>query len=149
MVDLSHVSTDELRRELERIESKTPVLRLIVALNYKHGLTQTEIAEQYGVTRKTVYNWLKRLESRPIREAITDDDRPGRPPKLSATQRERFCRSLNDSPRAAGYNADYWTPSLVQRFVREEFDVEYSIPHVRRLMRDAGLAPQDTAWVSK
>lgn len=146
MIDLSHVPADELRSELERVDSKTPALRLVVALNHKHGLTQTEIAEQYGIARKTVYNWLTRLESRPIAEAITDDERPGRPSKLSPEARRRFARLLRESPRAADYDAERWTPPLVQRFVAEEFDVEYSLPHVRRLMRENGLAPRDTAW---
>jgi transposase len=149
MVDLSQVSADELRGELERVESKTPALRLVAALNHKHGLTQTEIAEQYGVARKTVYNWLTRLESRPIGEAITDDERPGRPPKLSPDEQRRFARLLRESPAAAGYEAEHWTPPLVRTFVSEAFDVEYSLPHVRRLMRENGLAPRDTAWVAE
>jgi len=146
MVDLSHVSAAELRAELERVESKTPALRLVVALNHKHGLTQTEIAEQYGLARKTVYNWLTRIESRPLSEAIRDDERPGRPPKLAPDEQEAFARALQEPPTAAGYDAEHWRPPLVRTFAAEAFGVEYSLPHVRRLMREAGLAPRDTAW---
>lgn len=146
MVDLSHVSAEELRAELERVESRTPALRLVVALNHKHGLTQTEIAEQYGIARKTVYNWLTRIASRPLDEAVTDDERPGRPPKLAPDEQQELARQLREPPTAVGYEAEHWTPPLVRTFVSEAFGVEYSVPHVRRLMRDAGLAPRDTAW---
>lgn len=149
MVDLRDVSADDLRAELERVESKTPALRLVVALNHKHGLTQTEIAEQYGVARKTVYNWLTRIDSRPLGEAIRDDERPGRPPKLTPKEQEQFVQVLQKPPSAAGYGAEYWTPPLVRRLVSEEFGVEYSLPHIRRLMRDAGLAPRDDAWTTE
>ena len=45
MIDLDQLSVDELRTELDRVDSNIPTLRLIVALNHKHGFTQTEIAE--------------------------------------------------------------------------------------------------------
>lgn len=45
VVDLSYVSVDELRCEIVRVESKTLGLRLIVVLNYKHDLKETEIDE--------------------------------------------------------------------------------------------------------
>lgn len=133
---LDDVSTNELRAELRRVEAKKPALRLVVALNYKHGLTQTEIAEQYGVTRKTVYNWLERIENRPLAEAIRDDDRPGRPSKLSSDQQRRLDGLLQDSPGDHGYEDDRWRPTVVRQLVADEFGVEYSVAHVRRLLAE-------------
>ena len=146
MPDLDSVSVADLRTELDRVESKAPALRLVVGLNYKYGATQTEIAEQYGLARKTVYNWLKRLETQPLEQAIVDADRPGRPPKLSSGERKELAQALRQSPSAVGYSAEGWTPRLVKEFVAERLEVEYSTPHIRRLMRDSGLSPGETAW---
>jgi len=146
MVDLSHVSADDLRSALLEIETKTPTLRLVAALNYKHGYTQAEIATQYGVTRKTVYNWLSRIETRPLPEAVQDDDRPGRPSKLPPTARDRLARLLRESPARLGFDDEYWTPPLVQQFILETFDIKYSLSQVRRLMRDMELAPKTDYW---
>jgi transposase len=148
MVDLDHLSAEDLRSELERVESKTPAMRLIVALNHKHGLTQTEIAEQYGIARKTVYNWLVRFERHEISEAIVDDTHPGRPSKLSTDQQQRLEKLLREPPPDAGYDADHWTPALVCELVSDEFSVEYSIPHIRRVMHESGLVPTDDGeWI--
>jgi transposase len=148
MVNLDHLSADELRTELARVNSKTPTLRLVVALNHKYGFTQTEIAEQYGLTRKTVYNWLTRFESEPIEEAIADADRPGRPRRLSSEQQQRLADVLQARPSEAGYDADAWNPQLVRQLFQDEFSIEYSIPHIRRLMHDAGLTPTDSGnWI--
>lgn len=147
MVDLRHLSEAKLREALDDVDEKTPALRLVVALNYKHGLTQTAIAEQYGLARKTVYNWLTRFESRSIEDAMYDDDRSGRPPKLTDEQRRSFEALLERPPNALGYDAPAWTPSLVQRLVDDVFDVDYSIPHLRRLLRDTGFVPTEAGWV--
>lgn len=146
MIELDDVPVADLQRTLDTVGEKRPALRLVVALNYKHGLTQTEIAEQYGIARKTVYNWLSRFESRSIDAAIYDDDRSGRPPKFSEAQRRSFEALLQQPPESVGYDEAAWTPALVQRLVTETFDVEYSVPHLRRLMREAGLAPADEGW---
>lgn len=146
MPDLDQVTAGELRSELDRVESKTPALRLVVGLNYKYGATQTEIAEQYGLARKTVYNWLQRLETQPLEQAIVDANRPGRPPKLSATERKELAQALTRPPRTVECNANGWTPQLVQEFITNRFGVDYSLPHIRRLMREAGLSPEETTW---
>lgn len=146
MPDLDSVSVADLRTELNRVESKTPALRLVVGLNYKYGATQTEIAEQYGLARKTVYNWLKRLETQSLEQAIVDADRPGRPPKLSSGERKELAQALRQSPSAVGYSTEGWTPRLVKEFVAERLEVEYSTPHIRRLMREIGLSPGEKAW---
>jgi transposase len=146
MPDLDAISAADLRTELDQVESKAPALRLVVGLNYKYGATQTEIAEQYGLSRKTVYNWLKRLETQPIEQAIVDAERPGRPPKLSGPEREGLTRALRQTPKSVDYAASGWTPPVVKQFIAERFDVEYSLPHVRRLMREVGLSPGESTW---
>jgi transposase len=148
MVDLDHLSADELRATLDQVDSKTPAMRLVVALNHKHGLTQTDIAEQYGLARKTVYNWLTRFEAQPLNEAIADNDRPGRPRKLSSDQQQRLADLLRNLPHEAGYDAENWTPGLVRQLIKDEFRIEYSIPHVRRLMHESGLVPTNSGnWI--
>lgn len=135
MVDIEHIPAAELRSVLGEAKSSTETMRLVVALNYKHGLAQTELAAMYGLSRKTVYNWLRRLEDQPIKQAVQDADRPGRPPKLVAEERERLREFLLQSPEELGFDETHWTPSLVQRVVCEEFGVKYSLSHTRRLMQ--------------
>lgn len=135
MVDLDHIPIADLQTALADTDSATPTLRLVVALNYKHGLTQTEIAEQYGLARKTVYNWLSRIATQPLTEAIYDENRPGRPSRLSAVDRRRLRRLLRERPAKLGIDADTWTTEATQALIRDAFGVEYSLGHVRRLLR--------------
>ena len=84
-----------------------------------------------------MYNWLDRFEEREFEDALYDDERPGRPSKLSDDQFQQFAETLNQSPEKAGYDAAAWSSILVQQYLISEFDVAHSRRHVQRLMKEA------------
>ena len=83
MDHLEEISVEELQRALDNFEGNKPTQRLTAAIAYKNGVTQTELAEWYGVERRTIYSWLKRVEQEPLEQAVQDDRRSGRPRKLT------------------------------------------------------------------
>ncbi|KZN23368.1 hypothetical protein A4G99_15250 [Haladaptatus sp. R4] len=134
MAQLEDVSTAALREALQDADDATTTKRIMVAIAYKQGVSQTELADWYGLSRKTVYNWLQRFEEEPIRSAASDKPRSGRPPKLGGEDRDELLRLLRDSPKAAGYDAEEWNIPLVQRLVAEQFDVAYSRTSAYRIL---------------
>ena len=42
---LEAVFADELREYLDEVEQKRPTLRLVVGINYKEGVSQSDLAE--------------------------------------------------------------------------------------------------------
>lgn len=139
---LEGVTISELRDHLERVEGKTATLRIVVGINYKHDIPQSELAEWYDVTRTTIHNWLdrlERLEDEPLEDVIYDDPRTGRPPKLSADQREWLESILQEPPDEWDIDAEAWSPPLVRTLIAERFDVDYTLRHVRTLMNRAGV----------
>ena len=137
MEHLEEISVDELQRALEEVEGKKPTQRLLAAIAYKNGVSQTELARWYDVERKTIYNWLRRLDSGSLEDAVTDAPRPGRPRKLSDDRYGRLEAALEDRPVEHGYDASEWTPALVRAYVEDTFGVEYSLPSCRRLLNEA------------
>lgn len=150
MGELDGVDADDLRQALAALDEGKAALRVAVGIAYLNGVGPTELAEWFDVSRSTVYDWLGRLErlaDEPPDEVLVDADRPGRPPKLSSAERERLAATLGGSPDRAGYDANAWTPELVQRHVRSAFGVGYSRRHVRDLLHDLGFAPgPDGGW---
>lgn len=141
MSRLEHVSADELRDYLDDVAGKQATLRLVAGINYKAGVTQTELADWYGVSRSTIHNWLtrlERLEAEALEDVIYDDSRPGRPPKLTEQQWNELVTVLDTSPAEAGLDEPAWSPKLAQQYIREEYDVDYSLRHIRELLRRAG-----------
>ena len=111
-------------------------------LRTKNGVTQTELSEWYGVQRRTIYSWLQRLETRPLAQAVQDDHHSGRPRKLTDEQQKELEQTLQQPPAEAGIDAPASTPALLTDFLEETFDVDYSLPSCRRLMKEAGLSYQ-------
>lgn len=139
MDHIEDISLKDLQRALDRVERKKPTMRLLAAIAYKNGVTQTELAEWYGVQRRTIYSWLKRLEAPTIENAVRDAHRSGRPRKLTDEQQASLKRVLHQPPEDVGDDAVAWTPELVRQYVYERFGIDYSLPSCRRLMKEAGL----------
>lgn len=137
MDHLDDVPADDLRQALDRVDGKTPALRLVAAIAYRNGVGQTELADWFGVERKTVYNWLRRFEDAPPVEAARDAPRPGRPSKLTSEQRKRAREAIAADPCTVGHDAPEWTPETVAEYVYERFGVDYSKSSCRRLLREA------------
>lgn len=89
------------------------------------------IFDRFDMREGTIYRWLTAIEERPLGKAIYDKTRPGRPSNLSQDRREAFKKILHEPPTETDIDAPAWTPKLARKYLREEFDVDYSLPHVR------------------
>jgi len=137
---LDEISLETLHDTLDNVEGKKPTERILAAIAYKNGVTQTELAEWYDVQRRTIYSWLKRLDTdEPLEQAISDNKRPGRTRKLSTLQQDSFKDVVHESPEKVGIDAPAWTPALVQDYLEDTYGVDYSLPSCRRLLKEAGL----------
>ncbi|WEL28110.1 Transposase (plasmid) [Haloferax volcanii] len=143
MKHLDEITVEELQDALDNVDGKKPTQRLLAAIAYKNGVTQTELSEWYDVQRRTIYSWLKRLDTdESLEQAVSDDKRTGRKRKLSELQQKEFEEILHEPPREGGIDAPAWTPALAQAYLEETYGVEYSIPSCRRLLKEAGLSYQ-------
>ncbi|WP_139043036.1 IS630 family transposase [Halorubrum tropicale] len=143
MDHLNEISVEELQEALDNVDGNKPTQRLLAAIAYKNGVTQTELAEWYDTERKTIYNWLNRLDTdEPLEQAVTDAHRSGRRRKISEKQQKEFEQTVHESPEEIGVDAPAWTPALAQEYLEETYGVDYSIPSCRRLLKEAGLSYQ-------
>ncbi|MEF8842678.1 MAG: helix-turn-helix domain-containing protein [Haloarculaceae archaeon] len=136
MAALEGVTASELREALETAEDPKAVKRLTIALAYLDGVPVGTLVDRYGVPQSTIYSWLDRFEERSLDDALHDDDRPGRPPKLDPERRETLADQLASPPDEFGYDATTWTPELLREHVEREFAVRYSVGHARRLLAE-------------
>ncbi|SEH17724.1 Transposase [Natronorubrum sediminis] len=139
MDHLEDLSVDELHAALENVEGKKPTQRLLAAIAYKNGVTQTELADWHNVERKTIYSWLNRLDAESLEAAVEDEHRPGRPRKLSEDERLEFERTVQESPPDAYDVGSGWSPSIVQQYLVDTYDVHYSLPSCRRILKEVGF----------
>ena len=98
------------------------------------GWTQRQIAAALGVSESAVSQWLKRARAGGS-QALRHRRPPGRPQRLSETQRRQLIGLLERGAEAFGYTGAVWTTKRVAAVVAGEFHIVYHPAHVSRLLR--------------
>jgi transposase len=144
MVILDDVPKADLWKLLDDLDGTVPTQRLLAAVAYKQGESTAHLADRHNVSQQTIRNWLDRFENRPLEEAPFDEQRTGRPRKLTDHEHQDLLAVLQQSPQAVGHDHQTWEPRLVYHHLKSEYDVEYSLRHIRRFIHEAELSWRTT-----
>jgi len=107
----------------------------------EQGWSGRHIATALGVTEDAVSRWLVRARNGG-REALRARTSPGRPPKLSPTQKRLIPEFLWHGAEAYGFRGEVWTCGRIAQVIAEEFGVRYHKDHVGRLLGELQWTPQ-------
>jgi len=118
--------------------------RLRAARLLQQGVHEAEVARRVGVHRQSVNRWARQL-AQGGRPALKRAPRAGRPPQLSAADRQRIVQGLKRGPEALGYGTSLWTAGRVADLIEHQCGVKYSTVHAWRLLRALGWTPQRPA----
>jgi transposase len=100
-----------------------------------------EVAVRLGVGEQTVRDWLHTFVHRG-ETSLAYRSPPGRPPKLTKSQREDLLHCVLAGPEAAGYPTACWTAVLIADLIRERFHVTYHARYIPYLLDQLGLSYQ-------
>ena len=105
--------------------------------------TQTQIAEDHGVTPAAVSNWKSTLEEEGIEglKSTTDEGNQGPDSELDDQDREQLVELLEEGAQAHGWETDLWTSKRVAALIEDEFDIDYTSRHCSRILRELGYRP--------
>jgi transposase len=112
--------------------------RLLAAQDLQKGLSQSQVARKYGVSRTTASRWDHAIDGHGV-EALRKRRAPGRPSRLKPEQLQLAAQIYQAGPRAAGYANDRWTTERFAGAILRAFDVRYDPDHVGRIMHRLGL----------
>jgi transposase len=128
--------SDAERRMLEgwtrrRSSAQGLALRAGIVLGAAAGLSNTELAEQLGLTRMTVAKWRGRFVRDRV-DGLLDEARPGRPRRIGDEKVEEvIARTLESTPR----DATHWSTRSMAA------EVGLSQTAISRIWRAFGLQP--------
>ena len=125
-----------VKRDRVKLERR----RLQAARLLQQGLPEAEVARRVGVHRQSVNRWARQL-AQGGRQALKRAPRAGRPPQLSAADRQRLVQGLKRGPEALGYGTSLWTAWRVADLIERECGVKYSTVHAWRVLRALGWTP--------
>jgi transposase len=111
------------------------------------GLSVADVAARVGVSQTTVYAWRHDFLLRG-HASLRYGTAPGRPSKLTPTQKERLKALVTAGPLAAGYPTGCWSGLLLQDLIYRAFGQLYNAHYVCTLLRNLGFSFQKARFVS-
>ena len=112
--------------------------RLLAAQDLQEGLSQSQVARKFGVSRTTASRWHRALSGRGV-DGLRKRRAPGRPSRLNAEQLVAAAEIYRSGPRTAGFQADRWTTERFAIAIQARFGVRYDPDHVGRIIHRLGL----------
>ena len=110
----------------------------MAAQDLQSGLSQSQVARKFGVSRTTASRWHRALNGNGV-EALRKRRAPGRPSRLSKDQLHGVAEVYQAGGRAAGFETDRWTTVRFAEAIHARFGVRYDPDHVGRIMHRLGL----------
>jgi transposase len=112
--------------------------RLLAAQDLQTGLSQSQVARKFGVSRTTASRWNRSLSGSGV-EALRKRRAPGRPSRLTADQLKILSEAYQAGPRASGFDSERWTTARFADAIFARFGVRYDPDHAGRIMHRLGL----------
>lgn len=110
------------------VSGQLRLYRRIQALLYiVDGKTVVEVAELLHLAEQTVRNYVQSFILQAA-DSLRYRRPPGRPARLTKTQRKELASLITAGPEAAGFASACWTTPLVSELILQRFDIEYH-PH--------------------
>jgi len=138
--------TETWQRALRRGDRRV-VQRATALLLLAEQVPVERVAARVGAGRATVYAWLHAFLHRQF-ASLAYRTSPGRPAKLTPTQKQRLHALVGAGPAAAGYPTGCWNSAVVQDMIEREFGVLYSRQYVTELLHNLGFSYQKARFVS-
>jgi transposase len=127
-----------LQDEIRRSDSARYDHRLHGVLLVAQGMACPEVGRLLGDAPRTVEYWVHRFEERGF-AGLVEQQRSGRPSRLTALQLEEIQRVLRESPLQVGMTANLWDGKTLSAFLAERFQIELKARQCQRLFRQLGF----------
>jgi transposase len=106
-----------------------------------------EVVAILDLSEQTVYNYISAFILKGF-DSLAYRRPPGRPAKLTKTQRKELESLIDAGPEQAGYDCGCWNTALIQDLILTRFSVEYSPRYVAELLKHMGYSYQKARFVS-
>jgi len=149
-IALREATVKELRTAWQRAVRQGKgrlVTRIGALLHLSDGVAVAEVAERVGAGESTVHGWLRAFILRRF-ESLRYGTSPGRPCKLTPTQKELLKELVAAGPLAAGYPSGCWSALMLQDLVYRAFGRCYNAHYLCTLLANLGFSYQKARFVS-
>ena len=147
---LSSFTRKQLYRRLQQAYASGDlrlVKRIHALLALAEGMSVRDVAEMLNLGEQTVRDYRNRFLVQHM-ASLAYKRPPGRPSKLSKTQRRELAALIKAGPQAAGYTSGCWNTPMIQDLIQTRFGVSYHPHYLATLLHNLGFSYQKARFVS-
>ena len=147
---LSSFTRKQLYRRLQQAYSHGDwrvLRRLHALLALADNQSVQEVAERLGLGEQTVRDYRNAFLLQGT-SSLEYKRSPGRPSKLTKSQRRELADLIKAGPQAAGYTSGCWNTPMIQDLIHSRFGVSYHPHYLATLLHNLGFSYQKARFVS-
>jgi len=110
------------------------ILAIFAVVN---GCLYSEIASILDISHESIRLGVKAFLLKGP-EGLKSSAPPGRPPKLTKSQKRELDKIITQGPVAAGFPGACWRSPMIQHLIYEKFGVFYSVNYICQLLKNMG-----------
>src|SRR5918996_1877378 len=149
-LQLSSFTRKQFQRRLNEAYASGS-LKLVKRIHALLALTQSQsvrqVAEMLALGEQTVRDYRNQFLIKGMASLVYKAP-PGRPSKLTKTQRQSLAEWIKASPQDSGYTSGCWNTPMIQDLVWRHFGVEYNPHYLCTLLKNMGFSYQKARFVS-
>ncbi len=120
--------------------------KLAVDAVKEKGISPEDVSELFGISRSSVYDWLKRFKADGY-EGLDTKKAPGAAPVVTESMDAWLKQTvLESTPEAFGYETPLWTCALLAEVLFDRFGVEVGGAAVNQHLHRLGLSAQKPSY---
>ena len=123
------------------------VKRILTILAVADGIPYSVIAANLQVSEESIRLWVNALLLKGV-GGLKSKKVPGRPAKLTKTQRKQLDKLITEGPDKAGFPGACWRSPMIQALIFERFGVTYSVHYISQLLKNMGFSYQKAKFVA-
>lgn len=146
---LSRAEQLDLQYQLTAAEKKgdlSEVKRILALLSVMAGHFLDDISEILQISTETIRQSVKRFLLGGV-TGMQSKARPGRPSKLTKTQRKKLCQWIDMGPQKMGFPGCCWRTPMIQHLLLDKFNVFYSARYISELLKNMGFSYQKATFI--
>jgi len=148
-INITNSTFNRLRQMLRKAENMgnlRTLKRIHAILAVAEGYAYSTIASILGVSEEAIRLWIKALLLKGP-DGIKSTKPPGRPPKLTKTQKNELAEIITKGPEAEGWPGACWRSPMIQQLILKKFGVYYRASYIAQLLKNMGFSYQKARFV--
>ena len=143
-------TTKQLEKVLYHAENRGDLRtckRIMAILAVLDGVIYTQIVSILKICEESIRLWVNAFLLSGV-EGLESRKPPGKPSKLTKTQRKKLDKIITEGPAKAGFHRACWRCPMIQSLIYERFGVFYSVHYISQLLKNMGFSYQKAKFVA-